>query len=66
MKEIQQTKESIEEFNKEVTMLDKFRSEYIVHFYGAVFIPNKICMVTEFAKYGSLNDLILKRFRQSN
>ena len=60
MKEIQQTKESIEEFNKEVSMLDKFRSEYIVHFYGAVFIPNKICMVTEFAKYGSINDLMKK------
>ena len=63
MKEIKQTEESIEEFNKEVSMLDKFRNEYIVHFYGAVFIPNKICMVTEFAKYGSLNDLIMKRFR---
>jgi len=60
MKEIKQTKESMEEFNKEVSMLDKFRNEYIVHFYGAVFIPNKICMVTEFAKYGSLNDLIMK------
>ena len=51
MKEIKQTEESIEEFNKEVSMLDKFRNEYIIHFYGAVFIPNKICMVTEFAKY---------------
>ena len=65
MKEIQQTKESIEEFNKEVSMLDKFRSEHIVHFYGAVFIPNKICMVTEYAKYGSLNDLIMKRFKDN-
>ncbi|ELP95302.1 tyrosine protein kinase FRK, putative [Entamoeba invadens IP1] len=46
------------EFTKEVEMLDKFRSEYIVHFYGAVFIQNKICMVTEFAQYGSLQDLI--------
>ena len=60
MKEIQQTDESMEEFEKEVTMLDKFRNEYIVHFYGAVFIPNKICMVTEFAPFGSLNDLIMK------
>ena len=37
------------------------RCEYTVHFYGAVIIPNKICMVTEFAKYGSLDDLIYKR-----
>jgi len=61
MKQTLQTEESMEEFNKEVSMLDKFRNEYIVHFYGAVFIPTKICMVTEFAKYGSLNDLIHKR-----
>ncbi|ELP84368.1 serine/threonine protein kinase, putative [Entamoeba invadens IP1] len=39
-------------------MLDKFRCDYIIHFYGAVFIPNKICMVTEFAQFGSLQDLI--------
>ncbi|ELP89366.1 tyrosine protein kinase TXK, putative [Entamoeba invadens IP1] len=49
---------AFDEFEKEVSMLDKFRSEYIVHFYGAVFIPNKICMVTEFAQYGSLQDLM--------
>ncbi|ELP86704.1 protein kinase domain containing protein, partial [Entamoeba invadens IP1] len=48
----------MEEFEKEVSMLDKFRSDYIVHFYGAVFIPNKICMVTEFAQFGSLHDLM--------
>ncbi|ELP88651.1 protein kinase, putative, partial [Entamoeba invadens IP1] len=49
---------TIEEFKKEVEMLDKFRSEYIVHFYGAVFVPNKVCMVTEFAEFGSLKDLM--------
>ncbi|ELP84796.1 serine/threonine protein kinase HT1, putative [Entamoeba invadens IP1] len=48
----------IDEFKKEVAMLDKFRSDYIVHFYGAVFILNKICMVTEFAPFGSLQDLM--------
>ena len=41
-------------------MLDKFRCEYLIHFYGAVFIPHKICMVTEFAEFGSLKDLISK------
>ncbi|EDR27922.1 protein serine/threonine kinase, putative [Entamoeba dispar SAW760] len=51
----------MKEFEKEVMMLDKFRSEYIIHFYGAVFIPNKICMITEYAKYGSIQDLINKR-----
>ncbi|ELP89926.1 protein serine/threonine kinase, putative [Entamoeba invadens IP1] len=47
-----------EDFANEVSMLDKFRSEYIVHFYGAVFVPSKICMVTEFAQFGSLHDLM--------
>ncbi|ELP84279.1 protein serine/threonine kinase, putative [Entamoeba invadens IP1] len=49
------------EFDKEVAMLDKFRSEYVVHFFGAVFIPTKICMVTEFAKFGSLMAMIKKK-----
>ncbi|ELP91924.1 protein serine/threonine kinase, putative [Entamoeba invadens IP1] len=49
--------DSLDEFKLEVSMLDKFRSPYIVHFYGAVVIPNKICMVTEFAQYGSLQSL---------
>ncbi|ELP86873.1 protein serine/threonine kinase, putative [Entamoeba invadens IP1] len=60
---IKKMKESIEsskldEFSSEVNMLDKFRCNYIVHFYGAVFIPNKVSMVTEFAQYGSLQDLL--------
>ena len=48
------------EFEKEVAMLDKFRNDYIVHFFGAVFIPSKICMVTEYALYGSIQDLMKK------
>ncbi|ELP83648.1 protein kinase domain containing protein, partial [Entamoeba invadens IP1] len=52
------TAQMLKEFEKEVDMLDKFRSDYIVHFYGAVFVPKKICMVTELAPYGSLNDLM--------
>ncbi|ELP84403.1 serine/threonine protein kinase HT1, putative [Entamoeba invadens IP1] len=59
MKQITNETNKLSEFEKEVEMLDKFRSEYIVHFYGAVLIPNKICMVTEFAHFGSLQDLIL-------
>ncbi|ELP92536.1 tyrosine protein kinase transforming protein Abl, putative [Entamoeba invadens IP1] len=58
LKEGCETNQKIKEFEKEVAMLDKFRSEYIVHFYGAVFIPSRICMVTEFAQFGSLNDLM--------
>ncbi|ELP95194.1 protein serine/threonine kinase, putative [Entamoeba invadens IP1] len=58
MKNLVNSSHQMEEFENEVLMLDKFRSEYIVYFYGAVFIPNKICMVTEFAQYGSLQDLM--------
>ncbi|ELP84175.1 protein serine/threonine kinase, putative [Entamoeba invadens IP1] len=51
----------LDEFENEIKMLDKFRSEYTVHFYGAVFIPNKVCMVTEFAQFGSLQNLMKNR-----
>ncbi|BFU23676.1 protein kinase domain containing protein [Entamoeba histolytica] len=61
MKQIEKSEDKKKEFEKEVAMLDKFRDEYIIHFYGAVFIPNKICMVTEFAKYGSIQDIMNKR-----
>ncbi|ELP93782.1 protein serine/threonine kinase, putative [Entamoeba invadens IP1] len=64
MKKIQMVDAMMKEFEKEVAMLDKFRNEYIVHFYGAVLIPNKICMVTEFAEYGSLQDIIVKRKKE--
>ncbi|KAL7719714.1 Protein serine/threonine kinase [Entamoeba marina] len=60
MKNANDSEKAIEEFNREVAMLDKFRCEYIIHFYGAVMIPNKICMVTEFAQYGSVQDLTKK------
>ncbi|ELP84119.1 serine/threonine protein kinase ppk33, putative [Entamoeba invadens IP1] len=58
MKQFNDYDNEMTEFNNEVSMLDKFRSEYIVHFYGAVFIPSKVCMVTEFAQFGSLQDLM--------
>ncbi|ELP90339.1 protein kinase, putative, partial [Entamoeba invadens IP1] len=58
MKQLDNNESGLVEFEKEVSMLDKFRSEYIIHFYGAVFIESKVCMVTEFAQFGSLQDLI--------
>ncbi|ELP86069.1 protein serine/threonine kinase, putative [Entamoeba invadens IP1] len=53
MKNFVNSSHQMEEFENEVSMLDKLRSEFIVYFYGAVFIPSKICLVTEFAQYGS-------------
>ena len=61
MKTIDDDPKQMKEFEKEVAMLDKFRCDYIIHFYGACFIPSKICMVTEFAQHGSLQTLIDKR-----
>ncbi|ELP92380.1 serine/threonine protein kinase, putative [Entamoeba invadens IP1] len=58
MKNATNSKDQMAEFEKEVSMLDKFRCDYIVHFYGAVFFPNKICMVTEFAEFGSVCDML--------
>ena len=36
------TGEGMAEFEKEISILDKFSCDYIIHFYGAVFIPGKI------------------------
>ena len=61
MKEVDATADSMEEFEKEVGMLDKFRCDQIVHFYGACLNVNHIMTVTEFAPCGSLADCIRKR-----
>ncbi|ELP92727.1 receptor tyrosine protein kinase let-23 precursor, putative [Entamoeba invadens IP1] len=58
MKQMSDIDNGLTEFEKEVSMLDKFRSDYIIHFYGAVNILNKICMVTEYAPFGSLQDVM--------
>ena len=60
MKEVDATADSMDEFAKEVAMLDKFRCDFIVHFYGVGTISNHIMMVTEFAPFGSLMDCIKK------
>ena len=54
----------MQEFEREVKMLDKIRCEHIIHFYGAVMIPTKVCMVTEYATFGSLQTLLEKRAEQ--
>ncbi|ELP90080.1 tyrosine protein kinase, putative [Entamoeba invadens IP1] len=49
--------QQIADFEKEIVMMDKFRSEYIIHFYGAVFFTNNVSVVTEYAEYGSFANL---------
>ncbi|ELP93607.1 protein serine/threonine kinase, putative [Entamoeba invadens IP1] len=51
----EQDDNSMIEFENEVHLLDKFQCEFIINFYGAVFIKTKFCMVAEFAEYGSAN-----------
>ena len=66
MNEVTSSEALMVEFEKEVAMLDKFRCEQIVHFYGACVIPNHIMMVTEYAPCGSLMDCIRKRAEPSD
>ena len=51
----------IEEFDKEVGMLDKFRSIYVINFVGVVYPVNKIAIVTELAERGSIKNSIERR-----
>ena len=44
MKEKKQTEESIEEFNKEVIVMDKFKNEYIVHFFKFIKLFNFVVL----------------------
>ena len=61
VKEIVESADSLDEFAKEVSMLDKFRCDQIVHFCGACTIRNHVMMGTESAQCGSLMDCIVKR-----
>ena len=58
---IEVNEKQVEEFKKEVKMLDTVRNEYIVEFYGAIIQENTLAMVTELAQFGSLEDLKKKR-----
>ena len=62
LKRIQILDVVVENFKLECQMLDKFRSDYIIHFYGCVLIPGKLGVVTEFAEFGSLERLIRDSF----
>ncbi|EDR27385.1 protein serine/threonine kinase, putative [Entamoeba dispar SAW760] len=61
IKNLEDNEEVIEEFEKEVSMLDKFRCDYIINFFGACCLKDHICIVTEYAEYGSIRELIVKK-----
>eukprot|EP01087_Luapelamoeba_hula_P016538 TRINITY_DN5092_c0_g1_i1.p1 TRINITY_DN5092_c0_g1~~TRINITY_DN5092_c0_g1_i1.p1 ORF type:complete len:867 (-),score=116.54 TRINITY_DN5092_c0_g1_i1:250-2850(-) len=50
--------DSLQEFDKEVKMMTKLRSPYVINFVGASHVPNKLCLVTELCSLGSLNNLV--------
>ena len=47
-----------EEFDKEVGMLDKFRSIYVINFVGAVYLVKKIDIVAELKVCESIKNSI--------
>jgi len=51
----------LKQFKNEIEMVNKLRHKNIVNFLGAVTMPGKMCMVTEFIKLGSLQSTILAR-----
>ena len=51
----------LEEFDKEVGVLVKIRSIYVINFVGAVYIVKKIAIVTEWADYGNIRTLMKTR-----
>eukprot|EP00727_Mastigamoeba_balamuthi_P012055 m51a1_g7472 putative serine-threonine protein (958) ;mRNA; r:178397-182922 len=46
------------DFLREVRNMEGLRSPYIVNFYGAVIVPGKMCLVTEFCEMGSLGHVL--------
>ncbi|ELP93256.1 protein serine/threonine kinase, putative [Entamoeba invadens IP1] len=56
LKQINLDQETLNEFKKEVEMLNKFRCDQIIHFFGSVRMPKIIGMVIEYAPYGSLRN----------
>jgi peroxidase len=48
----------IAEFKKEVDVMMRLRSQHILHFVGASFVPGKICLVSEYCPKGSLSNFI--------
>eukprot|EP00727_Mastigamoeba_balamuthi_P007048 m51a1_g2964 putative tyrosine protein (486) ;mRNA; r:688377-689938 len=55
----------LEDFRHEAIIMEKLRSPYVVQFFGAVCVPGKMCLVTEFLPLGSVGGLIRARGRKS-
>eukprot|EP00727_Mastigamoeba_balamuthi_P003287 m51a1_g12956 adenosine deaminase, putative (617) ;mRNA; r:9-2984 len=54
------TEAMVAAFVSEVSMMEKLRHQCVIQFIGAVHLPGKLSIVTEFCEYGSLNDCLKK------
>jgi len=53
-------KQELDEFHREVGIMEKLRSPYIVNFVGAVLTEQHLSIVTEFMKHGSVKSALNK------
>ena len=58
-------KKLIEEFDKEVRMLDKIRSIYVINFVGEVYLVKHIAIVTELVEHESIKNSNERRKQSS-
>jgi len=54
-------KQELEEFHREVSIMEKLRSPYIVNFVGAVLTEQHLSIVTEFMSHGSVKSALNKK-----
>ena len=54
-------KQELEEFRREVSIMERLRSPYIVNMVGAVLTENHLAIVTEFMSHGSVRHAFGKR-----
>ncbi|EDR25321.1 protein serine/threonine kinase, putative [Entamoeba dispar SAW760] len=59
-------KDDFEEFRKEIDLLSKFKCSYIIQFLGAVINKNNISIITEYAPYGSCEQVMIKSNENPN
>eukprot|EP00727_Mastigamoeba_balamuthi_P005074 m51a1_g14565 putative major vault protein (1512) ;mRNA; f:1049567-1056001 len=55
----------LNEFRREAMIMERLRSPYIVQLLGAVCLPGKMCLVTEYLPLGSVGGLMRARCRGS-
>eukprot|EP01105_Mastigella_eilhardi_P028395 TRINITY_DN932_c0_g1_i3.p1 TRINITY_DN932_c0_g1~~TRINITY_DN932_c0_g1_i3.p1 ORF type:complete len:449 (-),score=82.09 TRINITY_DN932_c0_g1_i3:791-2137(-) len=64
LKEQDVEEETRSEFEREVSFMNKLRSPFVVNFIGAVIVPGKLCLVTEFMSLGSVSTVLEKQTKQ--